>query len=231
MTVAVGVRRGGRVCMAVNGGTGMGDDEYYAHGNLVRHSHVALPGAVVTWSGASLVGTLLSWYVESAGRRVVAVRDESSLLRLFVGFWRFARERAHLVEDRPDERDEEGFACLPNTFMVATRDRLFTVSDNLSPAEFERYAAIGSGAAYALGAMDVLEAEAAGLDAEGMATRAVRAAQTFDPSSGGEVIVLPGASGASARGVGVRAATQRGASAGAIGKRTPRASAQRRASS
>lgn len=187
MTVAVGVRRQNQVVLAVNTGSGMGDDEYYAHGNLVGPRYQRIGEAEITWAGTGVFGEVFEWFATTR-RGNVPVRTRLDVFQLFLSLWKFAKDQAHLVEDRADEQDQEPFASIYNSFLVASPGGLYLVSDNLAVTEFERYCAIGSGAPYALGALDVLSADASA-DAEAVASRAVQAAQRFDPRSGGGVEV------------------------------------------
>ncbi len=91
------------------------------------------------------------------------------------------------------ETDQEGdpYESTQVSLLIAAPTGIFGVYDMREVHEFTRFWAMGSGAAYALGAMNARwpEVEAGVLDAGALAAIGVEAGCRFDPSSGPPVTV------------------------------------------
>jgi ATP-dependent protease HslVU (ClpYQ) peptidase subunit len=99
------------------------------------------------------------------------------------------KDEYYLLPDSGQEGDP--YESTQVSLLVASRAGIFGVYDMREVHEFSRFWAMGSGAAYALGAMHARwpEAEAGTLDAGGLAALGVEAGCTFDRSSGLPVTV------------------------------------------
>jgi len=181
MSIAVAVRKGGETAIAADTQTNFGEfkvppDNYRS----VKFRRVGESYLAVT--GWELYDDILSDYFEQVQPKLDTRED---VFRFFMKFWRDLHKRYPFVNDQahPDERSP--FGELDSTFLVVNGNGIYYVSGNMSVTRFERYTAIGSGADYALGALQALyESD---LDAAGLARRACEAAMTFNIYCGGEV--------------------------------------------
>lgn len=152
----------------------------------IRRFHSCLLGNV----GAAIYDILLDDYV-ARGTGLGGLTNELTILKFFVGFWKFMRDEYHLVNDLESGDDESQFARLDAQFIVVDGRSLFTVDSDLNVMRFQRYCAIGTGAPFAYGLLYGIYNGT--LSAKKIACRAAEAAVHFDESCGGEVQVFEAA--------------------------------------
>ena len=184
MSIAVAVRKSGRIVLASDSQTNMGS-ERVPPANNAGPKYVGVGDAYLAATGWTLYANIIA-DVLARRRGTPRLDGEASIFLFFNELWRRLHEDYSFVKDQADDADSP-FGSLDSSFLVVSSAGLFSVSSDLSVMRCERYFAIGSGAAVALGAAHVLyEAEA---DAEAIARRAVDAAMDHDVYCGPPVHV------------------------------------------
>ncbi len=148
------------------------------------HKVARVGGSYIGFCGLSIYRTILRDYL-SRMKRSPQLKDETSILRFFVGFWQAMKDKYHFVDDKAEKDDETPFADLGANFLVANSSGLFVVREILSVSRFERYCAIGSGSSHAQGALEAMYDGRR--NASQLAIRATEIALVFDRASGGEI--------------------------------------------
>jgi ATP-dependent protease HslVU (ClpYQ) peptidase subunit len=151
MTVAVAVRKDGRTIVAADSLVNFGGERYPTE-NSKFHKIQQVGDSLVVWSGWSLYAELLNAHLERLPPP--SLHTEGEVFAFFVSFWRALQEEYTLL--RPPGSREHPFAELDSIFLLANHAGVFRVSSDLDVTEFKRFAAIGSGAKYALGALQIL---------------------------------------------------------------------------
>jgi len=184
MSIAVAVRKGSEIVVAADTQENFGDRK------ILRAAHVAskilrVGSTYVAMTGWGLYDNILRDYLARMKRPRLG--SEREVFSFFVAFWRQLHKRYSFVNDQVEEQEPSPFADLDASFLVVNRRGIFHVSSNMSVMEFKQYYAIGSGAPYALGALQALYSQR--LDAEAIARAACAAATSFDVYCGGELDV------------------------------------------
>ena len=151
MTIAVAVRKSGRIVVAADSLVNFGG-ERYPNENSRFHKIQEVGDSLVVWSGWSLYAELLNAHLER--QPPPSLHGEGEVFAFFVSFWRALQEEYTLL--KPLGSREHPFAELDSVFLLANRTGVYRVSSDLDVTEFSRFAAIGSGSKYALGALQVL---------------------------------------------------------------------------
>ena len=186
MSVAVAVLKGRTIAIAADTQEGFGDRR------VLRSDHasskiIQVGSAYLAQSGWGLYDNILRDYVARSG--TPRLRNEQEIFVFFTRFWKRMRKDYSFVNDQPaDDDDKSPFADLDSSFLVTSPGGIFHVSGHMSVTRFKRFDAIGSGGAYALGAM--LSVHHEDLDAAEIALRGCAAAVHFDVSCGGEIEVF-----------------------------------------
>lgn len=184
MSIAVAVAKRGVIAIAADSQESFGDRRVLRE-NL-RASKIARVGsAYIATAGWGLYENILEDYLARA--RTPRLTDRKSIFAFFMRLWKDLGKRYSMVNDQPHQDDASPFADLDSSFLVANRAGIFHVSGNLTVSEFQEFYAVGSGASYALGALQALRDGP--LSAEAMARRACEAAMAFDIYCGGELDV------------------------------------------
>ena len=185
MSIAAAVRKNGKTVIAADTQINFGavkvpiDNFRPAKVRRVGSSYLAM-------SGWGIYENIFAASLTKADRP--RLDSEKAIFRFFVGFWRELREHYSFVNDQAHQEDPSPFADLDASFLIANKKGIFHVSGNMTVTAFEQYAAIGSGADYALGALHALYHEE--LDAADLVQRACSAAMAFNIYCGGEIDVL-----------------------------------------
>lgn len=184
MSIAVAVRKDGTTALGADTQTNFGDMKVPA--DNVRPIKFRQAGrAYVAVTGWDLYDNILSDYLDGAKP---ALGTRAEIFRFFMKFWQELHKRYPFVNDQAHPDDRSPFGELDATFLVVSPNGIFHVSGNMSVIPFERYAAIGSGADFALGALHVLYGQD-GLDARTLVRRACETAMAFNVYCGGEIDV------------------------------------------
>ncbi|MCH7814015.1 MAG: hypothetical protein IID40_08345 [Planctomycetes bacterium] len=150
--------------------------------NIIQSKIRRIGSSLVGASGWMLYDNLLDHYLHR--RRAPSLKDEHAIFDFFLRFWKALGDDYNLVNEQPRKDAEGPFGDLDANFLIANRSGVFGVDSNLTVVRFKKYYAIGSGAAYAFGALEVLyDTEP---DAARIARRAVETAVHFDEGCGGE---------------------------------------------
>lgn len=199
MSVIVAVQKNGRIALSWDTMSSFGS---------TRCVNQAGPPKVLR-AGSSFIGSagltvyrnLLDHYL--ASKKVPVLKNERSIFAFFVQFWRDLHERYHFIDDQSDRDDPCPFADLDAEFLVVNRHGIFCVKGILDVSRLERFCAIGSGAAHAEGALQVLYDQEG--SAKETASRAIHVALAFDAASGAPVEALEiGKPASRTRGKGVK---------------------------
>ena len=120
-----------------------------------------------------------------AKRKNIKFGSREQIFDFFLRLWGDLHKKYSFVNDQIDEKEAGPFGNLDSTFIVAGKAGIFYVGPDMSVTPVKSYFAIGSGAQFALGAMNALYDSKLG--AEAIARRAVEAAIAFDTYCGGDV--------------------------------------------
>ncbi|HZR83585.1 MAG TPA: hypothetical protein VFD92_21000 [Candidatus Binatia bacterium] len=190
MSIAVAVRKEGKIAVAADTQENFGDRK------VLRSNHrsekiLAVGASYLAATGWGLYDNLLRDYL--ARSRTPRFASSEEVFSFFVRFWKQLKSRYTLVNDQSHEDDPTPFADLDSSFLVVNAGGIYQVSGNMSVSTFEEYYAIGSGASYALGAMQALYPTRASADE--IARAGCAAAIAFDVFCGGDldVYVVPAA--------------------------------------
>lgn len=174
MSVVVAVAKGASTVIAA--------DSMMTSGDMQDRNAVSPPkihqlgNAYVGITGWTVFNTLLPYYTAKLPNPPT-LDNETHIFEFFLGLWKALRADYHVVNDQPDTEDAP-FADLDSCFLIVTAGRIFRVASDLTVKRMERFAAIGCGDQYALGALTVLYEQE--ISAKELATRAVETAAFWD---------------------------------------------------
>jgi ATP-dependent protease HslVU (ClpYQ) peptidase subunit len=178
MSVLVAVKVGRRLVMAGDGLTTSGSHRLPPENHSVRKIK-KVGQTLIGAAGWTMYANILDDFL--GGSRLPVMRDEAAVLRFFVRFWRALKDRYTYVNDQALE-DKTPFADLDAAFLVGNRHGIFQISSDMSILRCEQFMAIGSGADYALGALDQLYGK--GKDPHAIAKAAVATAIRYHTGCG-----------------------------------------------
>jgi ATP-dependent protease HslVU (ClpYQ) peptidase subunit len=181
MSIAVAVRTANEIVLATDSKRTFGGGAVPAE-NLRDVKIRRAGGAYIATTGWGVYTNILEDYLRGAKQPRLA--DSASIFAFFRNFWKALHQRYAFVNDQCSETDSP-FGDLDASFLIAAPSGIFYVACDMSVTEFEQYYAVGSGAPYALGAMQALYG--AKSEAETIARRAVTAASALDIYCGGDV--------------------------------------------
>ncbi|HVP72575.1 MAG TPA: hypothetical protein VMS30_02480, partial [Phycisphaerales bacterium] len=184
MTVAVAVRKADRTFLAADTLMSFGG-ERYPRDNCRVEKIYRVGSSVLAWAGWSLYAEMLDAYL--LRHAPPSLRSETEVFSFFIQFWRLMRDDYTFVREHKAQ-DQHPFVDLDSTFLIANAAGIFKVSRDMNITTFQQYCAIGSGAAYALGALRILYEQES--DAGVIARRAAQVGIDFDVHCGGSVDVI-----------------------------------------
>jgi ATP-dependent protease HslVU (ClpYQ) peptidase subunit len=149
MTIALAVRKDQRTILAADSLVNFGGQRYPVE-NCRFHKLYRVGDSVMAWAGWSLYNELLDAYL--AQSPPPQLRNEGEVFHFFLDFWRAMKKEYTLLTRDMDHP----FAGLDSVFLLVNTSGIFRVSSDLDVTQFEQYAAVGTGAKYALGALRVL---------------------------------------------------------------------------
>ncbi|MHC4091630.1 MAG: hypothetical protein ACYSVY_15395 [Planctomycetota bacterium] len=155
--------------------------------NVVQCKVRQVGSSLIGSSGWMLYDNLFDHYLRR--RRPPAFTNEHAIFDFFIKLWKALRKDYTLVNEQPDKGSEGPFGDLAADFLIGNRQGIFGVDSNLTVLRFKRYYAIGSGAPYAFGALEILYDSQD--DPAEIARRAVDTAVHFDERCGGQAEVFP----------------------------------------
>jgi ATP-dependent protease HslVU (ClpYQ) peptidase subunit len=182
MSIIVSVNKNGRRVMAADSLVTLGERRIPAEVNGISKIRT-LGGALLAVAGWNVYDDVLTDYMTSQSNVSLATR--SDIFRFFNGFWQALHKDYAFVNDSVDAADSP-FGSLDSTFLVHNSTGIFLVTSDMGVLPFDRFYAIGSGATYALGALEALYDN--DLDAEQIARGAVDIAIKMDVSCGAPVV-------------------------------------------
>jgi ATP-dependent HslUV protease subunit HslV len=182
MTTLVMVKRGTEACMAAETLLSSGSRKQSAH-------YLANPEKILT-VGDSYVG-IVGWAVTQTVLQSVFAKSGLPEVRNELELFEYARYLHQLLKEEyflnPNGDREEPFESSQLTTFIMNRYGLFGLYSMRSVDRYERFAAVGSGASYALGAM--YAAYDLGLPVEDVARLGVEAGIEFDNASMGPITI------------------------------------------
>jgi ATP-dependent protease HslVU (ClpYQ) peptidase subunit len=184
MTIAVAVRKNDRIFLAADTLMSFGG-ERYPRDNCRVEKIYRVGSSVLAWAGWSLYAEMLDAYL--LRHAPPTLRSETEVFSFFIQFWRLMRDDYTFVRQHTPQ-DQHPFVDLDSTFLIANRAGIFKVSRDMNITTFQQYCAIGSGAAYSLGALRILYQQED--DAGVIARRAAEVGIDFDVHCGGAVDVI-----------------------------------------
>ncbi|NIR28973.1 MAG: hypothetical protein GWN84_06595 [Gammaproteobacteria bacterium] len=184
MSIAVAVSKNDTTVIGADTQTNFGDMKVPIDNvRPIKFRRVGRSYLAVT--GWDLYDNILSDYLDGAQP---ALTTQGDVFRFFMKLWQELHKRYPFVNDQPHTDDRSPFGELDATFLVVGGEGIFHVSGNMSVIPFTRYAAIGSGADFALGALHVLY-DRDDLDAATLVRRACETAMAFNVYCGGDIDV------------------------------------------
>ncbi len=178
MTIALAVIKNGRTVLAADSLVNFGGERFRAE-NCRFNKIYPLGESVMVWAGWSLYAELLDAHLAVSPPPPLFTEEE--VFAFFVKFWRAIREQY----DYRGRETDSSFANLDSVFLLVNRAGIFRVASDMDVTRFQQYCAIGSGARYALGAMNVLYEQLD--DPSEIARRAVQVGIDFDVYCGGPI--------------------------------------------
>lgn len=152
MTVAVAVQKGGRTVVAADSLVHFGGQRCPPDNCRFRKIH-EFGGSLIVCAGWTLYTELLTAYCAQHG--MPDIDGEAGVFDFFLQFWRSMKADFTLVGGAPGDGDHP-FADLDSVFLMANAQGIYRIGGDLDVTYFQRYAAIGSGSKYALGALGFL---------------------------------------------------------------------------
>ncbi len=147
MTILVAVKKNGRVCMGADRITTFGNE--YRTDIISASKIIRLPNAYLSSSGYTLLDNIIEHLFASGSKLLENPFDNrSDVFTFFLGLYNELKKNYTLTDS-----GKETFANLHNVFLAVTSTSIYGVSSNLSVHEYERFAAQGAGADYALGCL------------------------------------------------------------------------------
>lgn len=151
MSVAVAVQRGSSVALATDSMIHFGSEKVPTT-NLADTKMRAIGNAWMAATGWTLYSNILDDWLGGAKKRPPALTSEGAIFRFFNDLWKQLHEGYNFVRDQPNDHDSP-FGDLDSSFLLISPGGIFHVASDLSVTRFQRYFAIGSGAALAMGAV------------------------------------------------------------------------------
>jgi ATP-dependent protease HslVU (ClpYQ) peptidase subunit len=183
MSIIVSVNKDGRSVMAADSLVTLGERRIPTESLAVQKIR-RVGGAMVGVAGWNVYDDVLTHHLSATKSVRLATRTE--IFSFFNSFWQALHKDYAFVNDSVEAADSP-FGSLDSTFIVHNANGIFLVTSDMGVLPFERFYAIGSGAPYALGAIEAIYG--GDLDAELIARRAVEVAIQLDVSCGGPVVL------------------------------------------
>ncbi|MCH2133618.1 MAG: hypothetical protein MK116_07695 [Phycisphaerales bacterium] len=182
MSIIVAIHRHATITMGADTLTCFGDGEQSPQENCQTRKILPMGEAFIGGTGWAVYDDIIEHWM--ANREAPTLDTKSAVFAYFLELWQGMRDGYPFVNDQSNSKDTP-FADLDSTFLVAGSGGLFKVSSDLGVTAFNRYAAIGSGAEYAMGAIECLWDRIE--DDEALVRAAIEAACRLDVHCGGQI--------------------------------------------
>ena len=180
MSIIVAINRNDAVTMASDSLTCFGEGEQTPPDNCRTRKIIPLGDGFLGGTGWAVYDDIIEHWISN--RTVPPLTTRKEVFAFFLDLWRGMRDGYPFVNDQANSKDTP-FTDLDSSFLIGSPGGIFKVSSDLGVTAFQQYAAIGSGAEYALGALDALWNRVT--DDEELVRAAVDAACTLDVHCGG----------------------------------------------
>ena len=177
MTIIVVVRKGGEVAIAADSQTTFGDDQKLLAGYDLHHDKIFSIGE----HHLAIAGSAAHDLVLQNALRSLKSRDLKSRAGIFETFRKLHPKLKDHFFLRPEEEDDDPYESSQLMLLLANPHGIFGVYPMREVYEFSRFWAIGSGRAFAMGAMYTCYED--DLSAAQIAERGILAGCEFDLSS------------------------------------------------
>ncbi len=184
MSIIVSVKKNGRTVVAADSLNIFGQERIAADNSRVTKVR-PIGSALMGFTGWAVYANIIDDMLEE--RETPALGDEKQIFAFFMDMWKELHDRYPFVNDQAHAKDSP-FGDLDASFLIVNADGIYKISEDASVCRFEKYYAIGSGGAYALGAIHQVYDGAD--DARAIARRGVQSAIEFDVYCGGEIDVF-----------------------------------------
>lgn len=153
MSIIVAIKRNGLVTMGADSLTCFGDGEMAPAENCRTRKILTMGDSYIGGTGWAVYDDIIDhWMLE---KNAPDLNSKRAVFSFFLELWRSMRDGYPFVNDQANSKDTP-FTDLDSSFLVGSAGGIFKVSSDLGVTEFNRYAAIGSGSEYAIGAVEAL---------------------------------------------------------------------------
>lgn len=182
------------VAAKTNNGLAIGADCLNTFEELI-HSSLSQADSCISKLGESYIGLNCAYALQQISQAVftqllsettseISLANKDQIHSFFASHFLHLRTQYNVI---PQQNPNIAFETLPLNALVVNRHGIFKVDATRSVYEHKKYWAIGSGEAFALGALHALHNEDA--DAENIVRSALKACGTFEANRGREVII------------------------------------------
>ncbi|MDG2093698.1 MAG: hypothetical protein P8J89_00310 [Phycisphaerales bacterium] len=182
MSIIVAIQRNGVVTMGADSLTCFGDGEMTPEQNCRTRKIFTMGESFIGGTGWAVYDDIIDHWMKE--KEPPALDSKMAVFSFFLELWRSMREGYPFVNDQANSKDTP-FTDLDSSFLVASKGGLFKVSSDLGVTEFKRYASIGSGSEYAIGAIEALWDRID--DDQSLVTAALETACRLDVHCGGSL--------------------------------------------
>lgn len=174
MTSITAVKKGGKICIACDALTSYGGRKEVEGKNVCKDPKIIpLGSGYIGVSGAAAMSSMLKNYVENR-----SFKPLSTLSGIFRFFLDFRRELVHCYFSSQEDHSHLPFHDSGALFLIVNNGGIFEINYDGTIRHFLKFAAIGSGENYALGAIaSAYDREG---DAKEIACLGIRVAASFD---------------------------------------------------
>ncbi len=187
MSVALALKKNRQIILAADSQHNFGSSTP-ARGNILESKLRKFGNAYIATTGWGLYRDILEHYENENPN--ISLDSKKAIFSFFIQLWKDLHQRYSFVNDQSDDHNTP-FGDLDSAFLIVANGQIFHVSGNMNVTEFHHFHAIGSGSAYALGALHVLYDM--DMDAREMAEKCLGSAITYNIYCGApiDVVELP----------------------------------------
>ena len=182
MSIIIAVKKNGRTVVAADTLNVFGQERIATDNSRVTKVR-PIGSSLMGFTGWAVYANIIDDMLEHRDD-TPPLGDEKEIFAFFMDLWKELHERYPFVNDQPHTKDSP-FGDLDASFLIVNANGIYKVSEDASVCRFEKYYAIGSGGAYALGAVHQLYD--GDDDAGDLARRCAETAIDFDIYCGGEI--------------------------------------------
>lgn len=186
MSVISAVRKNGVAVMASDSLVTIGEKRFPAD-NILTSKIRRVGAALIGSTGWSVYDDILNDFLANNDSTTLSLESRESIFSFFMALWKALHDKYPFVNDQCDDRSSP-FGDLDSDFMVLNDSGIYLVSPDMAVTRFERYYAIGSGGAYALGSLHTLIDTP--LDARELGQKSIETGIALNVHCGGPVDVV-----------------------------------------